>query len=190
MKTLRNNKRNLLPLMNIKINNLETKMINSMLLSVKVNKASENKLNTGKLNSTISKDNMPIFNPNLRKKKLYGKANSNSLRNKKIKLREIKKRVLNNSKLPLINCKRLTMIANLRMSKITVWSWLNLRLNSRKRRKIKRRLIKIKMINSRKQSRDLRKKTKLLMKDLNFLITIALQTLLLLKENMKDLMKK
>lgn len=136
-------------------------MINSIKLLTKVNKELENKLSTGNLNFMILKDNMLIFNQSLKKKKLFGKVNSNSLRSKKTKLKEIKKRVLSNSKLLLINCKRLTMTASLRMNKITEWFLLSLRLNSRKRKKIRKKLIKTKMINSKRQSRDLRKRIKL-----------------------------
>jgi len=107
------------------------------------------------------KDNMPIFKVNLKKRKLFGKVNLNSLKSKKNKLREIKKKDSNNSKLLSTNSKRLITIASPKTSKITVWSCSNLNKNSKGKRKIKRRTTSLKTSNSKKQLKDLKKKTKL-----------------------------
>lgn len=122
---------------------------------------SEIKLTTGNLNSMKLKDNMLIFKVNLKKRKLFGKVNLNSLKSKKNKLREIKKKDSNNSKLLSTNSKRLITIASPKTSKITVWSCSNLNKNSKGKRKIKRRTTSLKTSNSKKQLKDLKKKTKL-----------------------------
>jgi len=92
--------------MKLRTPNSEIKMINLTMLLTKENKVLENKLNTGNHNSMKSKDNMLIFKVSLRKRKLFGKVNLNSLRSKRSKPREIKKRDLNNSKLQSINFKK------------------------------------------------------------------------------------
>jgi len=92
--------------MKLRIPNSEIKMINLTMLLTKENKVLENKLNTGNHNSMKSKDSMLIFKVSLRKRKLFGKVNLNSLRSKRSKPREIKKRDLNNSKLQSINFKK------------------------------------------------------------------------------------
>jgi len=92
--------------MKLRIPNSEIKMINLTMLLTKENKVLENKLNTGNHSSMKSKDNMLIFKVSLRKRKLFGKVNLNSLRSKRSKPREIKKRDLNNSKLQSINFKK------------------------------------------------------------------------------------
>tara|TARA_B110000285_G_C15113195_1_gene612405 strand:+ start:1127 stop:1429 length:303 start_codon:yes stop_codon:yes gene_type:complete len=97
------------------------------------------------------KDNMPIFKVNLKKRKLFGKVNLNSLKSKKNKLREIKKKDSNNSRLLSINSKRLITIASPKMSKITVWLCSNLNKNSRGKRKIKKKTTLLKMSNSKRQ---------------------------------------
>ena len=76
------------------------------MLSIKESKELESKLITGNLNSMTLKDNTLIFRVNLKKKRLYGKANLNSLKSKRIKLKKIKRRDLNNSKLQLINSRK------------------------------------------------------------------------------------
>jgi len=121
---------------------------------------SEIKSTTGNLNSMKLKDNMPIFKVNLKKKKLFGKVNLNSFRSKKNRLREIRRKDSNNSKLLLINSKRLTMIASPKMSKITAWLCNSLNKNSKGRRKIKKKTTLLKTSNSKKLSKDLKKKTK------------------------------
>jgi len=64
--------------MKMRIQSLEIKMINLIMLLTKVNKVLENKLSTGNHNSMKLKDNMLIFRVNLRKRKLFGKVNLNS----------------------------------------------------------------------------------------------------------------
>ena len=76
------------------------------MLSIKESKELESKLITGNLNSMTLKDNTLIYRVNLKKKRLYGKANLNSLKSKRIKLKKIKRRDLNNSKLQLINSRK------------------------------------------------------------------------------------
>ena len=136
-------------------------MISLIMLLIKENKELENKQITGNLNSMTLKDNTLIFKVNLKKKRLYGRVNLNSLKSKKIKLKKIKRRVLNSSKLQSINSRKLITIVNQRMSKITEWLCNSLSKNSKKKRKSKRNNIPTKMSNFKRLSRDQKKKTKL-----------------------------
>lgn len=173
MRILRDNRKNLYHHMKVKTPSLEIKMTNLTMLLTQENKVSEIKSITGNLNSMKSKDNMLIFKVNSRKKKLFGKVNLNSLKSKKSKLRETKKKDLNNSKLLSINYKRLIMIANPRMSKIMVWLCNSLNKNSKGKRKNKKRIIPNKTSNSKRLLKDSKKKTKLWTKDLSSVKTIV-----------------
>ena len=78
--------------MKLRIVSLEIRMINLIMLLTKEKLELENKLNIGKDNTMILNANTLIFNQNLKKKKLYGKANLNSWRNKKKQPRKTKKK--------------------------------------------------------------------------------------------------
>ena len=130
------------------------------MLLTKASKVLENKLSIGNHNSMKLKDNMPIFKVNLRKRKLFGKVNLNSLRNKRIKPRKIRKKGLSNFKLPSTNSKRLIPIANLRMSKIMEWLCNSLSKNSNEKRRSKKKDSLTKTNNSKRPSKDWKKKTK------------------------------
>ena len=132
MKTLRDNKRSLSRTMKLKTSSFKSRMSNLTRLYLKVNSESESKLSTGNLNTMKWKDNMPTFKVSWKKKKHFGKANLNSLKSKRIKLKKTMKMLSNNSSKQLTNSKDPRTRVRPSMSTTTTLSSPNLSPNSRK----------------------------------------------------------
>ena len=97
MRTSRDNKRSLSRTMKLKTSSFKSRMSNLTRLYLKVNSESGSKLSTGNLNTMRWKDNMPTFKVSWKRKKHFGKANLNSLKSKRIKLKKTMKMLSNNS---------------------------------------------------------------------------------------------
>lgn len=160
------------------------------MLLVKESKVLESRLSTGRASSMRLKGNMLIYRVSWRRRRLCGKVSLNSLRNKKNKPRETKKKASSNSKLPSINFKRLMPIANPKMSKITVWSCNNWSKSSRKKEMINKSNTINKTINNPKWSKDSKKRTKQWMKDWNWVKITVSQALQPWRENSREPMRK
>ena len=90
--------------------------------SLKVSLVSENNLSTGSPNTTRWKDNMLTFRVSLRKRRLFGKASSTSLRSKRSKPRRTTRTLSANSSKLLISFRDLRMRASQSTSTTTTLS--------------------------------------------------------------------
>ena len=115
-----------------------------------------------------SKDSMLTSKVNLKKRKLFGKENLNSLKDKRIKPRRTTKMPSSNSNKLLINFRKSIWMERPSMNIIRVLLCNNLKINSRKRSKNQWNRSFQNKCNSKLKSRGLRRTTRILTKDLNY----------------------